>query len=578
MTKCNIGVILVPMTPNLANFIPDMQSVIHADCEGFVLFCENQNRADKIRRQLYRDFHIFAMLDYDNIDAHYIIPLDTPDENNITEFIRRGWDWDKNQKFIQYTITLYGAAATRKMHNTLVANRYNVIMAPNNMQLVVKCLDNSPRNSEIKKLQNDLLLAQKSAPQSIDDYFNKLLFCGKIENVAYRTTRKQEFSIDEIEANKDIIVRGILYQYFNKRIRSRLAQITFPKKFDANKLDNKEKQNINLIRDFLYAKAAEYVDMQTINASNTKHDVIIRFDYLKSCNQYDQFRTTLKSAHQWFQKQTEDNREMMKNKEQSMNQAYKVMDCDNGYYFVILFGADALQYCGKHMHHCVQNAYWANAIKQDGQELYSLRDPNGEPHLTLEIKDGVVLQCQGRTNTAPNPMFREIVRKFIEKNKFEIPDVNGWNKHIAYLKHNGKLYDVFNLPENFTVSNSLVDLCGMGLDKLPDMSTVTVTGGFSCATNNLSDLTGAPKIVYGDCQFGKNPLVSLRGLPREITGNIYLSGTQLTSKSFVPIYTNLDAISGVDEKIITAWREQIEKRKSGLANIIASLSQRQKAE
>ena len=195
MTKRNIGVIFVSMRPNFADFIPDMQSIIHAGCDGFVLFCENQNRADKIRRQLSRDFNIFAVLDYDNIDAHYIIPLNTPDENNITEFIRRGWDWDKNQKFIQYTITLYGADAARKMHNTLVTNGYNVIMAPNNMQLIVKCLDNSPRNSEMQKLQNDLLLAQKTAPQSIDDYFNKLLFCGKIENVAYRTMRKQEFTL-----------------------------------------------------------------------------------------------------------------------------------------------------------------------------------------------------------------------------------------------------------------------------------------------------------------------------------------------------------------------------------------------
>lgn len=562
------------MAQNFADFIPDMQSVIHADCEGFVLFCENQNRADKIRRQLSRDFHIFAMLDYDNIDAHYIIPLDAPDENNITEFIRRGWDWDKNQKFIQYTITLYGADAASKMHNTLVANGYNVIMAPNNMQLVVKCLDNSPRNSEIQKLQNDLLLAQKSAPQSMDDYFNKLLFCGKIENVAYRTMRKQEFSIDEIEANKDIIVRGILYQYFNKRIRAHLSQITFPKKFDANKLDNKEKQNINLIRDFLYAKATDYVDMQTINAANTKHDVIVRFDYLKSCKQYERFRTTLKSAHQWQKQESSLARNRAKFQRESERGVYKIMDLNDGFYAVQLFDPKSLDFEGQCLNHCVGDGYYDDRVHMKSVQLYSIRDDKNYPRLTIEAEEGKIVQCYGYNNHVPtDPKLRTAVRTLMHAEKLDVSNINGWNKLIAYITKDGVLYDVFNLPKNFVV-NHTIDLCGMDLDKLPDMSTVRVNSDFLCATNKLSDLTGAPYFVSHDVNVGCNPLKSLLGMPRDICGKIYLSGTQLTAKSFVPIYLEpkLNDIIGVDEKIIAAWREQIKNRKSGLQNILSSLS------
>ncbi len=113
----------------------------------------------------------------------------------------------------------------------------------------------------------------------------------------------------------------------------------------------------------------------------------------------------------------------------------------------------------------------------------------------------------------------------------------------------------------------------MGLDKLPEMSTITVKGNFVCATNNLSDLTGAPYTITGDCKFSGNPLVSLRGMPHKIGGKIHLSCTQLTEKSFVPLYmeNKLGDIVGVDEKIIVAWRKQIATRKAQIASILASI-------
>lgn len=206
-----------------------------------------------------------------------------------------------------------------------------------------------------------------------------------------------------------------------------------------------------------------------------------------------------------------------------------------------------------------------------------MRDANGEPHLTLEIYDKQVLQCQGRPHTPTNPMLRKMVREFIAKNYFEIPDVNFWNKHIAYIKQDGVLYDVFNLPKNFVVTKSNIDLCTMGLDKLPDMTSVTINSSYNCANNNITDLTGAPYTVQGDVRFSQNPLTSLRGMPHKIGGKIYLSDTQLTPKSFVPLYmeNKLNDVVGVDEKIIAAWREQIRTRKSRIANIINGLEQKQ---
>ena len=560
------------MVTKFSDFLNDIQSVKPENLTGCVLFTGCAQTAIGIQQKLQRAFHINAMVDTDNDDMHYIVPLETFDEKVYLQFIKNDWNWDRNQNFIRYTVTLYSSQSTDKIYNMLIADGFNVIRLPNNMQLIITCLDNSPHNDDIVNLKNELFAAEKSSPQSMDIYFNKILFNGTIENPVYHQKTKQEFSIDSIEQEKDSIVREMLYRYFKKRIRSHLQTKTLLHRFDANKLGTKLKQNINLIREFLYTIAEKYIDIQIMNAVRTKHNVIIRLDYLNCCNDYKNFLKTLKLARKWWQNTAKQNTEKERNKKQSMNQSYKVMDCENGYYFVILYGSDALQYCGKHMHHCIQNDYWANAIKKPEQELYSLRDANGEPHLTLEIYNGVVLQCQGRSHTAPNPMLREMVRKFIAKNHFEIPDTNGWNKHIAYIKQDGVLYDVFNLPNNF-VLNDAMDLCGMGLDKLPEMSTITVSSNFVCATNNLSDLTGAPHTVAGDCQFSGNPLVSLRGMPHKISGKIYLSGTQLTEKSYVPLYmeNKLGDIVGVDKTIIAAWQQQIKARKIAIQNIITAL-------
>ncbi len=63
-------------------------------------------------------------------------------------------------------------------------------------------------------------------------------------------------------------------------------------------------------------------------------------------------------------------------------------------------------------------------------------------------------------------------------------------------------------------------------------------------------------------------------MPYTVGGKIYLSETQLTAKSFVPLYieNKLDDIVGVDEKIIAAWRKQIANRKTEIANIIMALN------
>lgn len=559
------------MVNEFSEFLPDIQSINPEKVPGFVLFCDSNKRATEIQQQLRREFNIPAIIDVDAYNAFYIIPLNPVDDKLMTKCIKLGLDWDKSQTFIKHTITLYSDKYSNQIYNVLVARGYNVTRLPNNMQFIVKCLDNSGHNDEMQNLNNELTNLQASNHMSMEVYFNKVLFNGKIENIAYRMANKQEFTLDEIEKEKDLIIRGMLYQYFNKRIRAHLHKITFPHKFDANKLKNKEKQNINLVRDFLYDTADKYIRMQSINAANTKHNVVIKFDYLKSCNDYKDFKATLTKAKQWHRDEIALQKNITKYRRESERGVYKIMDLNDGFYVVQLFTTAALDYEGQMLDHCAGDGYYDTQVHLDSVQIYSIRDERGYPYLTIEVNNGKVTQCYGYHNRTPNdPKLRTAVRTLMHTENL---DVDTWNPLIAYTKQNGILYDIFDLPKNFVLNHSL-DLCGMEMEALPDMSTVTIDSDFLCASNKLPDLTSAPYIVKYEVKCSGNPLKSLRGMPRKIGGKIYLSNTQLTPKSYVPLYmeSKLGDIVGIDEHIIAAWREQIAKRKSQIASIVAALN------
>ena len=136
------------------------------------------------------------------------------------------------------------------------------------------------------------------------------------------------------------------------------------------------------------------------------------------------------------------------------------------------------------------------------------------------------------------------------------------------------MYDIFDLPKGFILNDTL-NLEGMDLKKLPDMSTVNVNGHFLAYKNDLSNLDGAPYSVSGNLDVSGNPLDSLHGMSRKIGGFVLLSGHNLNAESFVPLYIEEKLkqgdVLGVDKRIASAWQEQIKRRKSGIANIIASL-------
>lgn len=83
-------------------------------------------------------------------------------------------------------------------------------------------------------------------------------------------------------------------------------------------------------------------------------------------------------------------------------------------------------------------------------------------------------------------------------------------------KVDGEMGEIF-IYENVIDGN--LDLSGMDLEELPDLSDVTVTGSFKCAYNRLRTLKGAPRKVGRNFDCHGNVLYTLKGAPPYVGNN-----------------------------------------------------------
>jgi hypothetical protein len=134
---------------------------------------------------------------------------------------------------------------------------------------------------------------------------------------------------------------------------------------------------------------------------------------------------------------------------------------------------------------------------------------------------------------------------------------------MAYLEKNfefeqdGKMYSLYDLPDGFVIKGN-VDLSDRDLTELPDLSKVTIIGGFYCHENQLTYLRGAPQEVFGDFSCYENQLTSLQGAPQKVIGSFDCHDNQLTSLEGAPqevagdfdCYANqLTTLQGAQQKV-----------------------------
>ena len=96
-----------------------------------------------------------------------------------------------------------------------------------------------------------------------------------------------------------------------------------------------------------------------------------------------------------------------------------------------------------------------------------------------------------------------------------------------FVEYKNKIYDLNNLPNNFVFEANL-NLSGLDLQELPDLSRVVVLGDFDCSDNELLSLQGAPHLfVGGSFNCSANLLYSLSGAPKYVCGNFDCSENML---------------------------------------------------
>lgn len=61
------------------------------------------------------------------------------------------------------------------------------------------------------------------------------------------------------------------------------------------------------------------------------------------------------------------------------------------------------------MRHCIGHGAYEDALYDDQCLLLSLRDKEGIPHATIEVRSGLVVQFRGKANSVPKEVYREAV-------------------------------------------------------------------------------------------------------------------------------------------------------------------------
>ena len=394
---------------------------------------------------------------------------------------------------------------------------------------------------------------------SLNEYLTDISYQG-------RTVPKQqgihgEFeSADYVLLHTDEIARGILNQYIKHRVREYilkqgnepafvpvdanrpylpdwaknvLARGEAVYEFDGTRMSDNLKNDITTVRDYLYDIATTYVDKVGTTAKNTKRKPKIRYDFLKTNNEYQTFEMALSAAHAWHEKIAAGLEHRLKSKEmleKSLQGVEFVMELPGDMAAYKLTTSAALDFESEYMGHCVGSGGYDYGVADGTTQIYSIRDERGEPHVTFEVRGNSIKQVKGKQNKCPVAKYMPAVQAFVHANNF---DIDGDIKNTGLIKQDGKYYDIFHLPRGFVVHGDL-DLSNMDLTMLPDMSNVIVQGNFCCRYNQLTSLQGAPQSVGGDFICTANQLTSLQGAPQSVGGYFDCSSSQLTSLRGAP--------------------------------------------
>jgi len=122
-----------------------------------------------------------------------------------------------------------------------------------------------------------------------------------------------------------------------------------------------------------------------------------------------------------------------------IEQGEVVQELEDGWTAQKLTTKSQLDREGQVMQHCVGSYY--DEVKRGGTTIYSLRDANGRPHVTIEVKRKRVEQAKGKQNATPAKKYQKYVDEFYS-----------WleDEGIRTAKYAANLREIAELLENET--------------------------------------------------------------------------------------------------------------------------------
>ena len=348
-----------------------------------------------------------------------------------------------------------------------------------------------------------------------------------VNNLAYRLENRQVSSAD-----KETIVRAMVYEWMKKRVpeyfdekkntlylqrvttassldetwlKNALAKGDEVYYFDEEKVPEEFYDDLRKIKRHLYRFAASRVDMAI------KSNKYFNIHLLKHRPEYNSFALTLAEIKKQKEKLSlqESEQKLRAREKESLEQDTKIiMNFDDGYKVVRLMTPVALDKESEYMGHCVGYGEYDVNVLSGTTEFYSIRDANSEPHVTIAVEEGRIVQCRGKGNKGISTKYVPYARKFVLEKDID-PSYDAKNMGLC-IDIEDNIYDFYNIPADTMFRH--FDLSIMDFPELPDLSNCTVLGRFSCDKNpKLTTLKNSPKkakeVRCGTCI----SLISLEG-------------------------------------------------------------------
>ncbi|MCV9963664.1 hypothetical protein OIU34_17325 [Pararhizobium sp. BT-229] len=195
-------------------------------------------------------------------------------------------------------------------------------------------------------------------------------------------------------------------------------------------------------------------------------------------------------------------------------------ELSDGWYVVRLLTPTALDRESGEMQHCIGQGGYDDKLNDPAYAYYSLRDPFGKAHATMEVSvpKGVPLQMQGKQNDEPIPEYFDRMLEFMKTVGIVPVQLTPESRWVFDEDH--KRHDIENLPDGVTLVGSV----SVMLKKMSFPKRVAVRGDLKITA---SDIACMPEELHvgGEYRVGNS---QLRTTPRflKVGGDIGISASR----------------------------------------------------